>query len=248
MWRTTGSRRGHGQQRSVGACGRPGGGRAVPAGGDPAPLHLHHGRDLVAAAALRTDPAQAGVPPDDPSALSRRVRFLLLRADESPAMRELGQWWAHAQQLPQDVLAAALPASGGSHASDNAAPVAGGRRVRASPPAGRQIGFGVTLAYVALGSNLGDPRQQVLDAMEALASCRIRACCSVRSLYRTPPWGVLEQPPFVNAAVQVDTALSPYALLDALAGDRTTAPAGACRAQRAAHAGSGSAACRWCAA
>jgi len=39
--------------------------------------------------------------------------FLLLRADESVAMRELGQWWAHAQQLPQEVLAAALPAGGG---------------------------------------------------------------------------------------------------------------------------------------
>lgn len=52
--------------------------------------------------------------------------FLLLRAHESPAMRELGLWWAHAQQLPQDVLAAALPASGGSHASDNApAPAVG---------------------------------------------------------------------------------------------------------------------------
>jgi poly(A) polymerase len=51
--------------------------------------------------------------------------FLLLRADESPAMRELGQWWAHAQQLPQEVLAAALPAGGGSAASDHiAAPVA----------------------------------------------------------------------------------------------------------------------------
>jgi len=46
--------------------------------------------------------------------------FLLLRADESPAMRELGHWWAHAQQLPQEVLAAALPASGGSSISDNA--------------------------------------------------------------------------------------------------------------------------------
>ncbi|OOG55284.1 poly(A) polymerase [Rhodanobacter sp. B05] len=39
--------------------------------------------------------------------------FLLLRADESVAMRELGQWWAHAQQLPQEVLAAALPVGGG---------------------------------------------------------------------------------------------------------------------------------------
>ncbi|HZY34033.1 MAG TPA: polynucleotide adenylyltransferase PcnB, partial [Rhodanobacter sp.] len=46
--------------------------------------------------------------------------FLLLRAGESPAMRELGQWWAHAQQLPQDVLAAALPAGGGDYV---AAPV-----------------------------------------------------------------------------------------------------------------------------
>ncbi|HWU75922.1 MAG TPA: polynucleotide adenylyltransferase PcnB [Rhodanobacter sp.] len=45
--------------------------------------------------------------------------FLLLRADESPSLRELGQWWAHAQQLPQDVLAAALPAGGGSAASDH---------------------------------------------------------------------------------------------------------------------------------
>ena len=45
--------------------------------------------------------------------------FLLLRADESPAMRELGQWWAHAQLLPQDVLSAALPAGGGNYPSDN---------------------------------------------------------------------------------------------------------------------------------
>ncbi|MEO8809100.1 MAG: polynucleotide adenylyltransferase PcnB [Rhodanobacter sp.] len=40
--------------------------------------------------------------------------FLLLRADESATMRELGLWWAHAQQLPTDVLAAALPAGGGN--------------------------------------------------------------------------------------------------------------------------------------
>ena len=40
--------------------------------------------------------------------------FLLLRADESVAIRELGQWWTHAQQLPPEVLAAALPAGGGA--------------------------------------------------------------------------------------------------------------------------------------
>ena len=56
--------------------------------------------------------------------------FLLLRADESTAMRELGQWWAHAQLLPQDVLSAALPVGGGSHASDNAPMPSAGRPPR----------------------------------------------------------------------------------------------------------------------
>ena len=58
--------------------------------------------------------------------------FLLLRADESPAMRELGQWWAHAQQLPQDVLASALPAGGGGSADYIPAPAA------AKPPRPRR--------------------------------------------------------------------------------------------------------------
>lgn len=35
--------------------------------------------------------------------------FLLLRAAESPAIGELGQWWEHAQKLPHETLAAALP-------------------------------------------------------------------------------------------------------------------------------------------
>ena len=74
----------------------------------------------------------------------------------------------------------------------------------------------MTLAYIALGSNLDDPQQQVLDAMDKLASLPDTRVLQRSRLYRTPPWGVLEQPPFVNAAVQVDTALSPYALLDAL--------------------------------
>jgi 2-amino-4-hydroxy-6-hydroxymethyldihydropteridine diphosphokinase len=88
----------------------------------------------------------------------------------------------------------------------------------------------VTLAYVALGSNLGDPRQQVLDAMEALAKLPQTRLLKRSQLYRTPPWGVLEQPPFINAAVQLDTTLSPHSLLDALIGIEQTA--GRVRAQR----------------
>ncbi|MEI7038240.1 polynucleotide adenylyltransferase PcnB [Fulvimonas yonginensis] len=56
--------------------------------------------------------------------------FLLLRGAESPALRELGQWWAHAQQLPQEVLAAALPASGGKTGADAAATAAPPRKRR----------------------------------------------------------------------------------------------------------------------
>ena len=74
----------------------------------------------------------------------------------------------------------------------------------------------MTLAYVALGSNLGNPKRQVLDAMDALAKLPATRLLQRSHLYCTPPWGLLEQPPFVNAAVELDTALSPHALLDAL--------------------------------
>jgi 2-amino-4-hydroxy-6-hydroxymethyldihydropteridine diphosphokinase len=74
----------------------------------------------------------------------------------------------------------------------------------------------MSLAYVALGSNLGNPRQQVLDAMDALAQLPGTRVLQRSALYRTPPWGVLEQPPFINAAVELDTTLLPHDLLDAL--------------------------------
>ena len=74
----------------------------------------------------------------------------------------------------------------------------------------------MTLAYVALGSNLGDSRQQVLGAMAALAALPDTRLLQRSHLYRTPPWGMLEQPPFINAAVQLDTGLSAQGLLDAL--------------------------------
>jgi poly(A) polymerase len=66
--------------------------------------------------------------------------FLLLRAEESPAIRELGLWWAHAQQLPTDVLAAALPTSGAGGASEPAASTSARpqrKRRRRRKPAGK---------------------------------------------------------------------------------------------------------------
>lgn len=74
----------------------------------------------------------------------------------------------------------------------------------------------MTVAYVALGSNLDAPRHQVLAAMDALDALPGTRVLQRSFLYRTPPWGVLDQPPFVNAAVQLDTTLTAHALLDAL--------------------------------
>ncbi|MGB3462108.1 MAG: 2-amino-4-hydroxy-6-hydroxymethyldihydropteridine diphosphokinase [Rhodanobacter lindaniclasticus] len=71
----------------------------------------------------------------------------------------------------------------------------------------------MTLAYVALGSNLGEPRQQVLDAFTALAGLPGTCVLQRSPLYRTPPWGLLDQPSFINAVAELETALSPDELL-----------------------------------
>ncbi len=59
--------------------------------------------------------------------------FLLLRAFESPALAELGRWWTHAQQLPPEMLSAALPTMAG-----NAAPEAAGVPMPGKPPRPRR--------------------------------------------------------------------------------------------------------------
>jgi 2-amino-4-hydroxy-6-hydroxymethyldihydropteridine diphosphokinase len=68
-------------------------------------------------------------------------------------------------------------------------------------------------AYIALGSNLGDPVAQVTSGIEALAMLPDSRLALISSLYRTAPVGFLEQPEFVNAVAMVETALEPRALL-----------------------------------
>lgn len=69
-------------------------------------------------------------------------------------------------------------------------------------------------AWLGLGANLGDPIVTLREARRRLA--RLGGVAAVSSLYRTPAWGVTEQPAFVNAALALDTALAPYDLLAAL--------------------------------
>lgn len=68
-------------------------------------------------------------------------------------------------------------------------------------------------AVIALGSNL-DPERHLRAGQRALAE-RVRITGTSR-VYRTPPWGVTDQPDFLNAVVTADTFLAPLDLLDAL--------------------------------
>jgi 2-amino-4-hydroxy-6-hydroxymethyldihydropteridine diphosphokinase len=71
-------------------------------------------------------------------------------------------------------------------------------------------------AYVALGSNLGDTRRHLQNAIQALAVLPQTALVACSRIYRTPPWGMTEQPDFLNAVVAIETELAPQDLLDAL--------------------------------
>jgi 2-amino-4-hydroxy-6-hydroxymethyldihydropteridine diphosphokinase len=66
-------------------------------------------------------------------------------------------------------------------------------------------------AYVGIGSNQGDAKANVGAAVELLAGVATLVRCS--RLYRTKPWGVRDQPDFVNAVALIDTRLPARALL-----------------------------------
>jgi 2-amino-4-hydroxy-6-hydroxymethyldihydropteridine diphosphokinase len=74
----------------------------------------------------------------------------------------------------------------------------------------------VIRAYVALGSNLGNPVSTVEDAIDAMAALRGSLLKAISSLYRTAPVGLKHQPDFINAVVALDTRLGPRELLDEL--------------------------------
>ncbi len=71
-------------------------------------------------------------------------------------------------------------------------------------------------AYVALGSNLGDKRgyiQSTLDRLRRNPQMRVGRCSTLIS---TAPYGGVEQDDFLNGAVELDTLLTPWELLDEL--------------------------------
>ena len=71
-------------------------------------------------------------------------------------------------------------------------------------------------AYIGVGSNLEDPRAQVLAALERLKQLPQTRFVSTSRLYRSRPFGPVVQPDFVNAAAGVLTQLDPPTLLKEL--------------------------------
>lgn len=72
------------------------------------------------------------------------------------------------------------------------------------------------IAFVGLGSNLEDPRRQLLRAFDELGALPDTRLVARSSLYRSAPMGYSDQPDFVNAVAKITTALTPQALLQAL--------------------------------
>ena len=67
--------------------------------------------------------------------------------------------------------------------------------------------------FLLLGSNLGDRQEHIVKAI-ALIEKDIGKVIKRSSIYETAAWGIKEQPDFLNMVVEVDSKLSPEAILD----------------------------------
>jgi 2-amino-4-hydroxy-6-hydroxymethyldihydropteridine diphosphokinase len=69
-------------------------------------------------------------------------------------------------------------------------------------------------AFIAFGGNVGDARETLARAITRFCDGADVRLLSRSSDYRTPPWGVTDQPAFINACIAIETALSPRELLE----------------------------------
>jgi 2-amino-4-hydroxy-6-hydroxymethyldihydropteridine diphosphokinase len=72
-----------------------------------------------------------------------------------------------------------------------------------------RVGFG-------LGSNIGDKPANLKRALQLIEERGVARLTAVSRIYRTPPWGDLDQSDFANACALGETRLSPYELLAAV--------------------------------
>lgn len=69
--------------------------------------------------------------------------------------------------------------------------------------------------FLGLGSNLGEREENVRGALNHIAALPETRVVRVSALIETEPWGVENQPPFINAVAEIRTALEPAELLEA---------------------------------
>jgi 2-amino-4-hydroxy-6-hydroxymethyldihydropteridine diphosphokinase len=74
----------------------------------------------------------------------------------------------------------------------------------------------MSTVYLGLGSNQGDRPAHLRGALRALAALPGTQVQAVSALYESAPWGVTDQPPFLNAVAAITTALAPADLLQAV--------------------------------
>lgn len=73
-----------------------------------------------------------------------------------------------------------------------------------------------SIVFLGIGSNMGDPVRNCLEAINRIAGIPSTAVLHRSSLYRTEPVGIKDQPWFVNCVIEIRTALQPAALLQAI--------------------------------
>ena len=69
------------------------------------------------------------------------------------------------------------------------------------------------IVYLLLGSNLGN-RKEILDKAIELLNEKIGIIISQSKDYETKPWGVTDQPDFLNLAIAIHTNLKPLEILE----------------------------------
>ncbi len=68
-------------------------------------------------------------------------------------------------------------------------------------------------AYLSLGSNIGNSKENILKAYEIIESNNIKII-KKSSFYETDPYGYEDQDVFVNSVIKIETELNPYELLE----------------------------------
>ncbi|HEY6967257.1 MAG TPA: 2-amino-4-hydroxy-6-hydroxymethyldihydropteridine diphosphokinase [Burkholderiales bacterium] len=74
----------------------------------------------------------------------------------------------------------------------------------------------MTVAYVGLGANIGEPRRQLEAAIEELKQLPDTDFIQVSGIYKSAPMGYLDQPDFLNAVARLETRLPAERLLEHL--------------------------------